>query len=266
MKLSFSLSLALIVAAILASPSSAQYSVVVVGDPIAQANHGEDIAKWMESIQKLNTQIDQMNQYIQIAQQVKGYIGDPASAANVIGLDLLGANLMGGSTGQLTSALNQTASGMQALQNNGQGLFRSIPTTTPGGFNMTYNTDVLKPFAAIQNQTQNTEKVIADTTSRIKQLEQEKAATLAQLKSASSDAETQKLQAKLAAIDGEIASLNGQQATATDQVITQDIANRNDRELKAQAATQAADRELSLSLENYMQWQGKVSPSRTPYK
>lgn len=261
-----SLLIAVLSITLLASVALAQYSVVVVGDPIAQANHTEDIAKWMQSIQQLNTQIDQMNQYIQIGQQMKAVMGDPASAGNALGLNLLGSGTMGSSVGQLTSALNQTASGVQALENNGQGLFQSVPTTTPIGFSMTYNTDLLKPFAAIQNQTQNAANVTTDTTARIQQLEQDKAATLLQLQSAATDAETQKLQAKLAAIDGEINSLNGQQATATDQLVAQDIANRNDQELKAQTASQAADHEMAVSLENYMQWQGKVTASRTPFK
>lgn len=244
----------------------AQYPVVVVGDPIAQANHSEDIAKWLESIQKLNTQINQMNQSIQIAQSMKNVMGDPSSAAGAIGLNLMGSNSLGSSVGQLTSALNQTVNGAQALQSNGQGLFQSVPAMTPGGLNMSYHMDALKPFAAIQNQTQNTANVVADTSNRIKQLQQDKAATLAQLKVAATEAETQKLQAKIDAIDGEIAALNGQQTTATGQLVAQDIANRNDRALKAQAASQAADHELSLSLDNYSQWQKEISTSRTPFK
>ncbi len=265
MKRLLSHSLWLFALAWLTSTAQAQYSVVVVGDPIAQANHGEDIAKWVESIQKLNTQIDQMNQSLQIAQSMKNVMGDPASAGNLLNLNL-GNGTMGSSVGQLTSTLNQTANGVQALQYNGQELYQSVPTSTPGGFEISYNTDVLKPFAAIQNQTQNVATVTADTTARIKQLEQDKAATLAQLKLAATDAETQKLQAKIAAIDGEIASLNGQQATAANQIVAQDIANRNDQELKSQAASQAADHEMAVSLENYMQWQGKVTNARTPYK
>lgn len=256
--------LLLLVLACFASTAQAQYSVVVVGDPIAQANHGEDIAKWVESIQKLNTQIDQMNQSLQIAQSMKNVIGDPTSAGNLVNLNLLGT--MGNSVGQLTSTLNQTADGVQALRYNGQELYESVPASTPGGISMSYNTDLLKPFAAIQNQTQNAAAVTADAMARIRQLEQDKAVTLAQLKLATTDAETQKLQAKIAAIDGEIASLNGQQSTATNQIVTQDIANRNDQELKAQAASQAADHEMAVSLENYMQWQGKVTNARTPFK
>ena len=247
------------------STTQAQYSVVVVGDPIAQANHSDEIAKWVESIQKLNTQIDQMNQSIQIAQSMKNVMGDPASAGNLLNLNL-GNGTMGSSVGQLTSTLNQTADGVQALQYNSHELYQSVPASTPSGFAISYNTDLLKPFAAIQNQTQNVATVTADTTARIRQLEQDKAATLAQLKLAPTDAETQKLQARIAAIDGEIASLNGQQSTATNQIVTQDIANRNDQELKAQAASQAADHEMAISLENYTQWQGKVTNARTPYK
>ena len=246
--------------------AQAQTSVVVVGDPIAQANHSEEIAKWIESIQKLNTQINQFNQTIAIAQGIKNVMGDPASVAGSLNLNLLGSNSLGNSVGLLSSSLNQTANGVQALQYNGQGLYQTVPQLTPGGISVSYNTDALKPFASIQNQTQNLSSVTADTTSRIKQLEQDKAATLAQLQIAATDAETQKLQAKLAAIDGEIASLNGQQSTATNQIIAQDIANRNDRDLKAQAADQAADHEMAVSLENFSQWQKEISPSRTPFK
>lgn len=246
--------------------AQAQYSVVVVGDPIAQANHSEDIAKWIESIQKLNTQIDQMNQYIQIAQTMKGYIGDPASAAGAVGLDLLGNNSLGSSVGQLTGALNQTANGAQALQYNGQGLFQSVPTETPGGFSMSFNADLFKSYGAIQNHTANAANVMTDTVARIRQLQQDKATTLAQLKSATTQSETQKLQAKLSAIDGEIAALGQQQEAANGQLVAQDIANRNDRQMQAQAANQAADHELSVSLENYSQWQGQITRSQTPFK
>ncbi len=260
------LSIYLFVAALSLSLAQAQYSVVVVGDPIAQANHSETIAKWLESLQKLDTQISQMNQSIQIAQSMKDVMGNPAAVANELGLGLMGSSSLSSSVGQLTSSINQTVSGVQALQNNAQGLFQSVPNMTPSGLSMSYNTDALKPFAAIQNQTQNTATVVTDTTSRIQQLQQDKAATLAQLRSATTDAETQKLNAKISAIDGQIAALNSQQSTATDQLVAQDIANRNDRALKAQTASQAADHEMAVSLDNYSQWQKGITPSQTPYK
>ena len=76
----------------------------------------------------------------------------------------------------------------------------------------------------------------------------------------------QKLTAQAAAIDGQIAALGQQQQTATDQVVTQRISNQNDQQMKAQAANQAADHELNVSLQNFMQWEGQVTSNRTDFK
>ena len=68
------------------------------------------------------------------------------------------------------------------------------------------------------------------------------------------------------AIDGQIASLGQQQQTATDQIVTQNISNQNDQQMKAQAANQAADHEMNVSLQNFMQWEGQISSDRTEFK
>lgn len=244
----------------------AQYAVAVVSDPIAQANQAQNLTKWVESIQKLNTQIDQMNQYIQIAQTVKGYIGDPASAAGAVGLGLLGGDSLGSSVGQLSSELNRTANGLSALRSNSDGLFTPVEFKTPSGMDMSFSGDPFKAFSAVQNHTQNSSNVLNDTLARIKRLQQDKAATLAQIKSSATQAEVQKLQAKVEAIDGEIAALGQQQTVANEQVVAQDIANRNDRAMKAQAANMAADKEMAVSLENLSRWQGEITSSRQAFK
>lgn len=261
-KLIFSLLLAIT----FVSPIQAQYAVAVVSDPIAQLNQVQNIAKWVESIQKLNDQINQMNQYIQIAESMKGYIGDPTSAAGLINLGLLGNDSLGSGIGQLSSELNRTSSGLNALRNNSEGLFSPVDLKTPSGFDMSFPEDPFKAFAAIQNHTQNSSNVLTDTLAKIKRLQQDKASTLAQMKSAGTQAEVQKLQAKSEAIDGEIAALGQQQIVASEQVVSQDIANRNDRAMKAQAANMAADREMSVSLENLSRWQGEITTSRQAFK
>ena len=161
----------------------AQYPVSVVADPIAVENEVEQIAKWTESIGVLNQQLQQLQQTLQVAQTVKGYIGDPAAAAQAMGLQLLGPQ-MSQSVGQLTSSLNQTVSGAMALQNSGSQLFSAVPTTTPSGLSMNFDSSQFKPFAAIQSQNSNVTNVVQDTVSRIAALQQQKAATLAQIQSA----------------------------------------------------------------------------------
>ena len=244
----------------------AQYSVAVVADPIAQLNHVEDIAKWTESIATLNSQLQQMQQYVQLAQTMKGYIGDPASAAGALQLQLLGGTQLSQTVGQLSSAINQTVDGAKALANSGSDLFTPIDFKTPSGLTMNFDPSQFKAFAAIQGQNTNVTNVVQDTSSRIAALQQQKATTLAQIQAAPDQSTVQKLTAQAAAIDGQIASLGQQQQTATDQIVTQNIANTNDQQMKAQAANQAADHELNVSLQNFMQWEGQISSDRTEFK
>jgi hypothetical protein len=251
---------------VLISPlAHAQYPVSVVADPIAVENEVQQIAKWTESIGVLNQQLQQLQQDVQIAQTVKGYIGDPAAAAQAMGLQLLGPQLSE-SVGQLTSSLNQTVNGAMALENSGSLLFSPIDLKTPSGFSMNFDSSQFKPFAAIQSQNTNVTNVVQDTVSRIAALQQQKATTLAQIQSAPDQSTVQKLTAQAAAIDGQIAALGQQQQTATDQIVTQSISNQNDQQMKAQAANQAADHELNVSLQNFMQWEGQVSSDRTEFK
>ncbi len=239
----------------------AQYAVAVVSDPIAQANHIDDLAKWTQSIATLNQQLQQMQQSLALAQQMKAVVGNPAAIAS--SMQSLGISPP---VGQLTSALNQTVNGATALKNSGSQLFSSVPTTTPGGLTMTFNPSQFLPFSAIQNQNANVANVVQSTTSQIASLQQQKAMTLAQIQAAPDQSTVQKLTAQATAIDGQIASLGQQQQTATDQIVTQNIANQNDQQMKAQAANQAADHELNVSLQNFMQWEGQISSDRTEFK
>ncbi len=125
------LSLILLVIA-LVSPARAQYAVTVVADPIESADHIQDLAQWATSIQDLETQINQLNQYIQIGQTVESYVGNPASAAQAMELQLLGATGLTQSVGQLTTALNQTVDGAKALENSGSQLYGAVANQTPG--------------------------------------------------------------------------------------------------------------------------------------
>ena len=102
MKTSLLLLLSLLMFAPLAR---AQYSVVVVADPTAVANEAQELTQWANSIATLNQQLTQLQQYVQLAQTMKGYIGDPAAAAGALQLQLLGGTQLSQSVGQLTSTL-----------------------------------------------------------------------------------------------------------------------------------------------------------------
>ena len=60
----------------------AQYPVTVVADPIAVANEAEELTQWANSIATLNQQLQQLQQYVALAQQMKAVVGNPASIAS----------------------------------------------------------------------------------------------------------------------------------------------------------------------------------------
>ena len=131
---------------------------------------------------------------------------------------------------------------------------------------MSFDPSHFIPYSAIQNQSANVSNVIKNTASLIQGLQQQKAATLAQIQAAPDQSTVQKLTAQINGIDGQIAALGQQQQTSTDQIVTQNIANQNDKEMKAQAANEAADHEMNVSTQNFMQWQGQITGSTTDFQ
>ncbi|PTX91871.1 hypothetical protein DB346_23195 [Verrucomicrobia bacterium LW23] len=250
----------------LAVPARAQMSVAIVADPMADLRHIQDLAQWSESIARLNQQIQQMQQYIELATTMKNVVGDPASAIDLIGLDGLGTGDLTRSIGQLTGEITNLADGAMALADSGQGLFSPIEFKTPGGFDMEFDTSMFRRFGAVQQHGVNLNAVIDDTSRRMERLKQEKATTLSQIKMATDQSSVQKLSAKINALDGEIAALGHQQTTASQQLMAQEIANRNDMERQQLAASQAADKELTLSITNYSRWQGRITAGRQPFR
>jgi len=258
--------LTVIVSLLFVPKAHAQYPVAVVADPIAVANQAQTMTQWLNSLQDLETQINQFNHQIQIAQTVEGYIGNPAQAAQSMGLQLLGGNQLTQSVGQLTSELNKTVNGAEALENSGSQLFTSVSKLTPAGFTMNFDPSHFTAYSAIQNQNGNVTSVIQSTISQIQALQQQKATTLAEIQTAPDQSTVQKLSAQATAIDGQIAALGQQQQTSTDQIVTQNIAYQNDKAMKAQAANEAADHEMNVSAQNFMQWQGQISGATTDFQ
>jgi hypothetical protein len=261
------LSILIAIGSLLMVPKAqAQYSVAVVADPIEQLDHAQDITEWLSSLQDLETQINQFNQQIQIAQTVESYVGNPAQAAQAMSLQLLNSTGLTQSVGQLTSALNQTVNGAQALENSGSQLFSAVPNQTPAGFSMNFDSSHFTPYSAIQNQNANVGNVIQNTDSQIEALQEQKATTLAQIQSAPDQSTVQKLTAQVNALDGQIAALGQQQQASTDQIVTQNISNQNDKEMKSQAANEAADHEMNVSMQNFMQWSGQITNDTTDFQ
>lgn len=233
-------------AAVATSLTPAQVIVEDAGS-IAQneANQLVNLAKYVQMVENQVKQIETMTQELnQVSAYVKAF-GDPAKTLNLSGVTGLVSGLQKSPVGNTLSLLQQSASGLQALENNGNGLYPSISNTALTGISVAHDPAAYKPFAALENATANYSNVESDVSKQRKTLKSEIASTLSQLQAATTDAETQKLQGILVAQSAQLHTLDEEVSHAASQTVVQDIANRNDRQKQQQAEQDEmeADRE-----------------------
>lgn len=229
------------------------HAQLVVEDPVSIAqdavNQVVDLAKYVEMVENQIQQIETMTQELnQVTSYVKAF-GDPSQLTNITGANQLLSGLQQSGVGQTLGTLRQTASGIQSLGNNGNGLYPGIGNTAISGITVPRVTDNYKPFSAVENTTSNYTAVYDDAVQRRQALKSQIAATVEQLQAATTDAETQKLQGVLTAQSAQLQSVDNEIAQAASQAAVQDIANRNDRQKQQQAQDEeiAADRQDAMT-------------------
>ena len=226
---------------------------VVVVDPAAiantQANHVVDLAKYVEMV---NNQLKQITTMTQELQQMTAYVkafGDPSMLLNIVGANQLVSELQRSGVGQTLGALQQTASGIQSLQNTTNGLYQKITNTSLSGIGVPRAVDTFKPFSATENASTNYTSVYDDAMRRREDLKRQMSGTVDQLQASTTDAETEKLQGVLTGQTAQLHAVDQEIANAASQSVVQDISNRNDEEKQQQARNEeiAADRHDALT-------------------
>jgi hypothetical protein len=242
---------------LVAGIAATAHAQVVVTDPIsdvlAEELHLEDIAKAVEMI---NNQVEQINALTQQLQQIRAYVtafGDPAKLLSIIGADELIQSLQTSGIGQTMIELQQLADGLEALENNANGLYRSVGQTfrTPSGFDLPRAEELYRKFAAIDRAAGNFQSVFDDVLERRQILKGRIAATTEKLQTATTDAETQKLTGVLAGYNAELASIDQEIGQSVAEVIVQDVQNRADREKQEEARREERKAEFSEATQNY---------------
>jgi hypothetical protein len=229
----------------------------VVTDPVTDAlseeMHVEDIAKY---VQMVENQIQQINTLTQELQQVQAYVkafGDPSQIVNVTGANQLIGSLQQNGIGHTMSQAQQVATGANALNYTGNGIYQSQGTTftTPDGVQIPRAEDLYTKYGAIQQSSQNFQAVTTDVLTRRETLRQQIAATIQELQSSTTDAETQKLNGVLAGYTAELQTVDREIDHAAEQVATQDAENRADRELDEQARREERQAQIQEGFSNY---------------
>lgn len=245
--------LTLIIAATLVFMLPAARAQLIVEDvaSIAQdaVDQVVDLGKYIEMV---NNQVQQINTMTQELQQVTAYVkafGDPAQLLEITGANELVASLQQSGIGQTLGAIQQTASGIQSLKNNAEGLYQSITDVSLSGITVPRVELFYKPFGAVENASSNYRAVYDDAIQRRQTLKGQMVATVNQLQSATTDAETQKLQGVVTAQAAQLQTINQEVADAASQTVVQDIANRNNAEKQQQAQNEeiAAERHDALT-------------------
>jgi hypothetical protein len=238
----------------LALPVQAQWEVY---DPAVHTqiiiDHVEDVAKFVEMIQKQVEQINTLTAQLQEIQHYVDLFGDPAKISKVVGADVLIKDLQSSSIGQTLGELQGLADGVQALNYNANGLYHNIGgmVSTPAGNQIPRNEKDYRPFAAINKTTENYNQVYADVLRRREVLKEEIAAATEQLEAATTDAETQKLSGVLVGLHADLSAVDKEVDQALGLTLVQDAENRNDKEKQAQARIEEQQAAFTESIKNY---------------
>lgn len=218
--------------------------------------HGENIAKWVESINQLRTQIDQLNRQINIQDDLRRWSGNPVEAGAKIVLDGLGQNDLVRDYGKTRNAILGLVGSLDSLKRTAQGNYRAISDLDLDGNEYRRDPFLYRRYSVLDGLQDNSEQVTEATQTREQQLQEEVARTLEDLKAASTEAEAQKLSAKLTALNGQLAQVEAARRREVDAVTLQKIANDARREQERLAAADLAAHDDYLAnqrVSGYMQ-------------
>ena len=213
----------------------------VIGQVRQESQHAEDVTKYATMIQKQVQQINQMTTMInQNVEQMRRF-GNPNTYINMLGLDelFIEVSKIESGVGRTVSEFRQTANGIAALKNTGEGLYQDL-TSLPDRFGqlVRYQVDAFKQFGVVQNMFEDYNHQLSQLNDSIGRLESDARVTAQQINSAGSLVETQKLVAKHQALQGMVDANFNKATLSALKVLVQGEANRND-----QARLQAAARQ-----------------------
>jgi hypothetical protein len=222
----------------------------VIGQVRQESQHAEDLTKYATMIQKQVQQINQMTTMInQNVEQLRRF-GNPDTYVNMLGLEELfnEASKLESGVGRTVAEFRQTANGIAALKNTGEGLYQDL-TNLPDRFGqrVRYQADAFKQFGIVQNMYEDYNHQLSGLNESIGRLEGDARATAQEINSAASLVETQKLIAKHQALQGMVDANFNKATLSALKVLVQGEANRND-----QARVQAAARQRQAQ-ENAME-------------
>lgn len=209
--------------------------------------HAENLAKWVDSINHLRTQIDQLNRQINIQDDIRRWSGSPVDAGAKVVLEGLGRADLARDYGRTKHAITGLVGSLDSLTRTVDGSYRAVTDIDIDGNQFKRDPLLYRRYAVLDAVQTNTEVVATETRTRERELQEEVSTTLEELKGAATEAETQKLTAKLSVINGQLAHVESARQREVDAVVLQKIANDARLEQERQAAAELAARDDHLA-------------------
>lgn len=214
---------------------------------VNQASQTATLAKWVESINNLRTQIDQLNRQINIQDDIRRWSGNPIEAGAKVALEGMGQRDLVRDYGKTKSAILGLVSSLDSLKRTANGNYRAVSDLDLNGNELKRDPLTYRRYAVLDATQANTEQVADETKDRERELQAEIAVTLSELRDASTEAETQKLSAKLTALNGQLAQVEAARRREVDAVALQKIANDARLEQERLAAAELASKDDYLA-------------------
>ena len=240
----------------------------VYGQVKQELQHTENVSKYTTMIQKQVEQINQLGNIIsQDAEQLRR-LGNPKTYVNMLGLDDLldEVNKMKAGAGKTVEEFRQTADGLTALKNTGEGLYEDL-SGMPDKFGqqVRYTTENFKKFAVVQDMYEDFNQQLNGANQSIGRLESEVANTAQQINGAGSLVETEKLKAKLQAVEGAVNTSMQRATLAALKILVQGESNRNEQTRAQEAVRERKAQEMETENQQLYLLGGKLlGPAGTP--
>lgn len=231
-----------------------------------QAAHSATIAKWVESINNLRTQIDQLNRQINIQDDIRRWSGSPVEAGAKIVLEGLGQGDLVRDYGKSKRAILGLVGSLDSLKRTAEGNYRVITNLDLDGNELKRDSLTYRRYAVLDARHANSEQVTEATAVRQRELQEEIALTLEELKAAPTEAETQKLSAKLTALNGQLAEIDAVRRREVDAVVLQKIANDARLEQERLAAAELAAKDDYLAQKRITSYMSTIKVRRKPHE
>lgn len=247
---------------VVSDPGNTAVNTAIRANQIAQ--HAEILRQWADQLERLNRQIRQVEDLLATQRRIRDVLGDPVTAGVHVAR-ALGAEDFAREQGETMAAVRRLSDAAQSLRRTAEGVYRQLDDRTSLRAGFSRRTADYRPYAAVERQSDNLERVFAETDAQAEQLQRELADTLERLRVAPTQAEVDKLNVKVAALNGQLTLLAARRRDEADKLVAQQILNANqaEKERRDFFEKQANEERQSLGVVNA--WQNSIRLNPTGY-